>query len=129
MGDFLVHRMDDLLIRLDGPMSLRLIIQPIIAVIFAVRAGLRDGREGKQAFLWAVNYEPSQRRTLLRGAWQDIGTVCVAALAIDLVFQFSVLKSFHPIEAVVVAITLAVLPYVIVRATTTRIFRLERDRS
>src|SRR5690348_6901380 len=40
--------------RLQGPLTLRLVIQPVMAAIFAVRAGLKDAREGRRPYLWKV---------------------------------------------------------------------------
>jgi hypothetical protein len=56
-----VTPMDDLLGRawadlgrISGPMWVRLLIQPTVAAILGVRAGLRDARQGRPPYLWAV---------------------------------------------------------------------------
>ncbi len=41
---------DDLAGRVGGPMTFRLILQPTVATILAVRAGFRDARAGRAAF-------------------------------------------------------------------------------
>jgi hypothetical protein len=38
---------ENLIGRSEGPMTFRLILQPAMAVFLAIRAGLRDAREGK----------------------------------------------------------------------------------
>ena len=40
----------DLLGRDEGPLTFRLIVQPLVAIFFAIRSGLRDAREGKPLF-------------------------------------------------------------------------------
>ena len=123
MEEFLSMRLEDLLGRLHGPMNVRIYIQPAIAAILAILAGLRDAREGKPAFFWALfSSNPHDRRGLLREAWKDIAKVFAVAIALDVVYQFMVLRMFYPIEAMVVAILLAVVPYLLLRAAVGRLF-------
>ena len=77
MDEFFAHAWEDLVGRVDGPMKLRLIIQPLVAVILAVRAGLRDIHEDRPPLFWALAFHPEQRRDLLRQAWKDAGKVRV----------------------------------------------------
>src|SRR3954451_5380247 len=41
---------NNLIGRWDGPMSFRFLIQPAMAILFAIRAGLRDARQGEPPF-------------------------------------------------------------------------------
>lgn len=50
MDDLLARVWRDLLDRIEGPMKFRILIQPLMACILAVRAGLRDARAGRQPF-------------------------------------------------------------------------------
>ena len=43
-------------------MSFRLPLQPAMATIFAIRDGLKDAREGKPYFFWALLTDPAHRR-------------------------------------------------------------------
>lgn len=122
MEGFFARVWTDLIGRIEGPMNIRLVIQPLIACIFAVRAGLRDARAGNPPFFWAQAFDPDHRRILRRQALKDIGKVFVAALILDVVYQVIRLGTVYPGEAVVVAILLAVLPYPLVRASVTRLF-------
>ena len=45
MHDFFTRAFENLIGRTEGPMSGRLLIQPLVACILAVRAGLRDARQ------------------------------------------------------------------------------------
>jgi hypothetical protein len=58
--------------RLTGLMNLRLIIQPTVATILAIRARLRDAHQNRGPFLWAVLWNPAHRRELLQQGWKDI---------------------------------------------------------
>jgi hypothetical protein len=57
--------MDDLFARaihnLDGPMEIRLVIQPIMAAIFAFRDGLQDFRQDRAPYGWSLMSEPQHR--------------------------------------------------------------------
>jgi hypothetical protein len=45
-------------------MNVRLIIQRVVTTILAIRAGLRDARQDRPSFFWAVLWNPG---TLVRG--------------------------------------------------------------
>src|SRR5260370_21131948 len=74
--------------RLTGQMNLRLIIQPTVATILAIRAGLRDAHQNRGPFLWAVLWNPAHRRELLQQGWKDIGKV----------FLLATIRHFKPSE-------------------------------
>ena len=83
MEEALRRGWENLIGRSDGPMTLRLIIEPAVAVLFAIRAGLRDAREGQPPFLWTVFSNPGRRHELLRQARYDVGNVFIVALVLD----------------------------------------------
>ena len=112
--------LENLADRLTGPFSFRFILQPLVAVAFAIVAGLQDARLGKQPYLWAVLTEPANRAALVKEGWSRIGKVFLVAIVLDLAYQVVVLKVF-PGEAVIVAILLAIVPYAVVRGVVTRI--------
>ena len=78
---------ENLVARVSGPLHFRLLLQPIVATFFAVRAGLKDAREGKPAYFWAIFAGPVQRRELLKEGWKAVGKVFVVAIIIDGVYQ------------------------------------------
>ena len=119
--DLLVRGWEQLVGRTSGPMKLRLILQPATAAFFAIRAGLKDAREGRPPYLWACLTDPRHRREVLRAGWRDVGKVFAIALLLDSLYQVFVLHEFHPIQALIVASTLALAPYVILRGPLNRI--------
>ena len=121
--DTLKRAIDELLGRASGPMHLRLIMQPLMATFFAIRAGLRDAREGEPPFLWAYIKRPDARGRLIRSAWKDIGKVFVIAILLDTVYQLIALHQFRIVQTLLVAFVLAILPYVLVRGPVSRIAR------
>ena len=121
--DALKQAVENLLGRASGPMHFRLILQPLMATIFAFLAGRKDAAAGNPAFLMEFITNPDERGRLMRSAWKDVGKVFVLALVLDGVYQFIVFKAFHPVETLVVGVVLAILPYIVFRGPFTRLLR------
>jgi len=116
----------ELLGRPAGPFKLRLILQPAMAIFFAIRAGRRDGKENRPPYGWALLTDRAHRRELLREGWKDVGKIFVIASVIDVIYQFVVFRTIHPAQALVVASVLAVVPYLLIRGPAGRISRRAR---
>jgi hypothetical protein len=121
MEDLLTRIFENLVDRVSGPMKFRLILQPLMATIFAVRAGLQDAREGRPPYFWAIFTDPVNRRDMLRDGWKAVGKIFILAILIDAVYQYIELKWFYPGEAIVVAIILAFVPYLLIRGPVNRL--------
>lgn len=102
-------------------MNFRLIIQPTVAIVLAIRAGLADARQGRPAFLWSAITNPAYRPELLRQCWKDVGKVFVLAVVLDLIYQLVTQRGVYLGELLIVAFLLAIVPYVLVRGPVTRI--------
>ena len=124
MEERFVQFCEHLISRVSGPLHFRLLLQPLMATIFAIRAGLKDAREGKPAYFWAIFSGPVQRKELLKEGWKAVGTVFVIAIIIDAIYQVIALGGFYPLEAFIVAAILALLPYLLFRGLVNRIARL-----
>jgi hypothetical protein len=114
--------------RLHGPMQFRLVLQPLMAVILAVRAGVRDAREGRPPYGWALAFRAKARRAPVRSGWRDIASVFIVAMLIDVVYQLIVLRWVYPGETVIVAFLLAAVPYIPLRALVNRLARLWQQK-
>ena len=121
MDDFLGRGWHDLVGRMHGPLFARLLVQPAVAAILAIRAGLRDVREGREPYLWRIASDPGHRSEHLRQGWKDVGKLFLAALVLDVIYQLVVLRWVYPGEAALVAMGLAVVPYVVVRSLVRRV--------
>jgi hypothetical protein len=126
MDELLARIWENLAGRIGGPMSFRLVLQPAMAVIMAVRAGLHDARSGRPLYGWAILTDPVHRRDLLREGWKAIAKVFVMAIVIDVVYQFVVLRWIYPGEAALVAFLLACVPYLLIRGPVNRLMRHRR---
>ena len=85
----------------------------------AIIAGWQDAKRGKTPYLWAILTDRANRAALVKEGWTRIGKVFLVAILLDLLYQVVVLE-VYPCEALVVAVLLAIAPYVIVRGIVTQ---------
>jgi hypothetical protein len=121
MEDILARIFENLVDRVSGPMHFRVLMQPLMAIIFAVKDGMKDAREGHLPYFWAMFTNPEHRRFLLKSGWKSVGKVFIIALILDAVYQYIQLRWFYPGEALIVAFLLAIVPYVLLRGPVTRL--------
>ena len=121
MRDMIVRGWLNLFDRVGGPMTFRIILQPTMATLLAVIAGLKDARENRPPFLWTLITDPSQRVDLLRQGWKSIGRVFILAIIMDFIYQLIVQRWVYPLELLIVAIVLAVVPYLLIRGPVNRL--------
>lgn len=57
---------------------------------------------------------------MIKNGCKDVGRIFILALAMDVAYQIIVLRFDYPGEAIIVAVTLAILPYLILRGLVTR---------
>jgi hypothetical protein len=119
----LIRFWENLTGRLDGPMKFRLLLQPTMAAIFAIKAGLQDAQESRPPYFWTIFTDPSQRQELLKQGWKAVSKVFIFAVIIDVVYQYIVFRWFYPGEALIVAFVLACVPYLLLRGPVNRISR------
>lgn len=123
MDDTWMRIVDNLSGRVTGPMKFRLVLQPVMASIFAIMSGLKDARAGNPPYFWALLTEPAHRADMLKDGWKSVGKVYVLAIVLDVVYQIIVQRFVYPGEALIVAFILAIAPYLILRGLVTRIAR------
>jgi hypothetical protein len=119
--DILQRVWDNLVGRLAGPLNVRLILQPLMASLLAVRAAVDDARSERPAFLWAAIAGGVDRREQWRACWKDVGRVFVLAVIVDTIYQIIELGRVYPLELLLVATTLAIVPYILIRGPVARI--------
>jgi len=114
----------EIIARDSGPLHVRLLIQPLVASILAIRSGLNDAREGRPVFFWTLALDSAQRRRLLQNLWKDVGKLFLVACALDVLYQLLVLRWVYPVQTVIVATVLAILPYLLFRGLANRLGRI-----
>jgi hypothetical protein len=97
-----------------------------MAIIFAVKDGMKDAREGQPAYFWALFTNTGYRRSHLQSGWKSVGKIFVLAIILDAVYQYIELSWFYPGEALVVALILAIIPYLAIRGPVNRLMRVKK---
>jgi hypothetical protein len=107
--------------RIDGPLSFRLILQPIVAFVLGYRDGLRDWTNGDPPYFWNLSQVlPQERAALVRDGFESIGKVFVIAALLDGLFQYLVTGTVSLAGTFSVAVILAILPYLLSRGAVNR---------
>ena len=123
MDEFFSWLSSQLVGRIDGPLKFRLILQPAVAVCFAIRDGLKDARYERVPYFWAIFTEPSRRSELVKDGWKSVAKVFLFATVMDLIYQYLVLGWLYPFAALSIAFVLAFIPYLLIRGPVNRMAR------
>ena len=128
--EILSRGIQQLLGRAGGPLHFRLVFMPTMVTILAIRAGLRDAREGKPPFPGGILTNPTERRRILRSGSRDIGKIIIMAVVLDTTYQLFVLRWFYPVQLLIVVVACTIVPYLAIRGPVTRLTRgLYRNRA
>jgi hypothetical protein len=123
MADLWTLIADQLSDRVSGPMKFRIVLQPIMATFLAIRSGLKDAKSGARPYFWSLLFTPGHRIEIIKDGWKSVGRLFLLAVALDLLYQIIVESAVRPRAAIFVAFVLAIVPYLLLRGTTTRIAR------
>lgn len=123
MEDMWMRFVHNMISRVTGPMKFRLVLQPLMAAIFAIRSGMKDARDGNPPYFWSLLTNPAQRDAMLKDGWKSVGNVFILAIVLDVVYQIIEQHFVYPGEALIVAFVLAILPYLLLRGLVTRLAR------
>ncbi|MDQ3020331.1 MAG: hypothetical protein M3R36_07145 [Bacteroidota bacterium] len=125
MEDFFSNFLNGVGIRHDGPMSFRLILQPVMSLIYAIIAGVKDAKAGNPHFLFeGLILGKTDRKTALKEIWKDVGKVFILAVIMEIIFEIIEFKTVHPFEVLKVSFFLAIVPYLLFRGLVDRIVSL-----
>ena len=124
--DSLLPVLERFLARLTGPMHLRFIVQPIMAAILGIRAGLHDARQATPPFIWSLCTRPSGWKQQLKQAREHLVIPLVAAIVLDGIVQYLLFQRIRVLGAVVLGTILMGLPYSLARGFTNRIVSVRR---
>lgn len=113
----------DITSRIHGPMTFRYLLQPTMALLAAVPDGIRDVRRGHKVFFWSALWNPKAHTGRLREGLVSIARVALLGISMDVLYQFRVFGRFYPVEALMMALLLAVIPYFSLRWLTENLAR------
>jgi hypothetical protein len=112
-----------LIARVSGPMKFRFVLQPAMSAFFAIRGGLADAKAGNPPYFWGLCSDPARRDYMIKDGWKHVRRIFILALAMDVVYQIIEIRFVYVGEAIIVALVLAILPYLILRGLVTRVAR------
>src|ERR1700733_14970239 len=115
---------ENFLARPNGALSLRFYVQPTMASLLALRAGIEDARQGRKGYLWAILTSPKRRLQLLHEGWRGAMTPFLLAIFLDCVYQLMTVRFIYPLELLFTATLLALVPYALLRGPFNRVARL-----
>jgi hypothetical protein len=127
--DLLTRFVEHLIGRVHGPMTFRLLLQPAMALLCAVRDGVKDAREGRPPYFWALFTHAGARSDLLREGSRAVARILVLGVVMDLIYQLIVFRWLYPLELVTMALLLAFVPYLLARGPVNRVVRFWITRS
>lgn len=124
------HRMwVQLIARPSGPFGFRFLFQPAMAIILAIRDGLKDASTGRSPYFWTVMTNPAKRSERLREGFAATAKIIIFALLLDAIYQVIEFGTFYPGEATIVAMSLAFIPYLLIRGPAERVAKRWRNRA
>lgn len=109
--------------RPSGPFYLRFLIQPIVGIIIAFIAGLKDAKAGNPPYLWSIFTNADYRQALLHEGWKDMAIPFLISLILDILYQLISFKTVYVFELLFTAFFLALMPYLIFRGLFNRVLR------
>lgn len=105
-----------------GRFQLRLILQPLAAILLGLRFGIRDAKAGKLPFFQELSAKNGNPGMLLKEAARDAIIPLVIALVLDSILQQMINGRIRPLASVIVGGLLVFLPFLIVRALSNRVW-------
>ena len=105
-----------------GKFQIRLILQPLVALLLGVRLGIRDAKHGKPPFFMSLVDPKHDRRANLKQGLRDAIVPLGVAFVLDGILQRMILGHVRWLGAVVVDSLLVFLPFLIGRGLANRIW-------
>lgn len=105
-----------------GSFQIRLVLQPLLAMVLGARVGIRDAKRGDLPFFQALLRGKDHRGHLLLKAARDAALPLAVAFVIDSILQQMINHHIRPVAALFVGALLVFLPFLIVRALANRIW-------
>jgi len=106
-----------------GRFQIRLIVQPLVALLLGIRLGIRDAKEGKEhPFFMSLVRNKRDRWSILRQGLRDAVVPLCVAFILDSILQRLILGHIRLLGAVIVGALLVFLPFVIGRGLAHRVW-------
>ncbi len=105
-----------------GRGQLRLIMQPMIALLIGARLGVFDAKHGKDPFVMRLFVTGRHRWQLAKESLNQVLIPFLVAIVFDGVLQYVTLGRVRPMASVIVGVVLIFIPFMAARALANRIY-------
>lgn len=131
---FSLRFVKDLSARSAWPLSFRLIIQPVVAVLLGLRDGRRDAKAGTPPFVFDLLLQPKDRSRAVKSAMKTMLKPLIVGVLLDCIAQYlmvrqGALERIYPVPALIVALGLMGVPYALARGLANRVATRRRSRA
>jgi len=123
IAEMIARGWDNFLARPEGTLNLRFIVQPLVASLIAVRAGIADAANGRPAYLWAAFNNAGHRHDLLVSGLKQLWLPILNGTVLDVIYQIITHRWVYPLELVFTVALLVLVPYLLVRGPVNRVAR------
>lgn len=113
--------------RIVGPMSLRFVFQPLVALLLGIRDGVMDAKAGEPPFIIDLIVDRDNRGAKLAGVLKSLSKTIVIATVFDMIAQYLIFDQVRVIPAIMVGVFLLSVPYSLARGITNRIVSARRS--
>jgi hypothetical protein len=103
-----------------GSFQIRLVLQPLLAVLLGLRFGIRDAKAGRPPIIKDIARSKGHRGSRFTEAARDAIVPLLVAFIIDSILQQIINGRIRPLAAVIVGGLLVFLPFLITRALANR---------
>ncbi len=114
--------MDYIIELVTGPGNLRFVVQPLIAILLAIRDGRNDAKSGTPAYLAELVSGSGPRGATLKGSMKATLMPFSVAVILDSILQIVIFDVWRLQWALVVGLFLVGIPYVVVRSISNSLF-------
>lgn len=128
MSSLLDRVAEGVISRVIGPMSLRFIFQPLVAVLLGVRDGIMDARAGEPPFILDVIVHPEQLKSKLASVSKSLSKSVIIGTVFDMIAQYLIFDHVRVIPAIIVGVFVLTVPYLLARGITNRIVTARKSR-
>ena len=119
---------EGIIIRLAGPMSLRLVIQPVIALLLGIRDGRIDAKEGEPPFIVGLITNCRDRKAKLVSLFKSLSKAIIIAVILEVIVQYLLFGQVHAIGVILYASFFLIVPYSLARGLTNMIVTKRKSR-
>jgi len=126
MNDPLIGPIERFLARLNGPMNVRFIVQPVMAMLLGARDGVHDAREGEPPFLWNVCMHAETRREQCKACLKRLAIPLIVATVIDAIVQYMLFQRIRFLGAMFMGVLVMGVPYLLAREVANRVVSAHR---